>query len=103
LLSGAAQETQYLRRLSGRLPTVGYANDILLKEAGTPNCVLADAKLSKLAGISLSNRQIVDLQPLADLTSLNILYLDSNQISDLNPLAGLSKLTSLYLNNNQAM
>jgi hypothetical protein len=72
------QETQYLRRLSGQLPTVGYANDLLLKEAGIPNCILADAKLSKLVGISLRNRQIVDLKPLAGLEKLSVLKLNEN-------------------------
>jgi internalin A len=75
--------------------------DILLNEAGTKNCNLADRQLRTLTELDLSINQLVDIQPLAGLTNLKELRLDSNQIVDINPLAGLTNLTILYLHTNQ--
>jgi internalin A len=75
--------------------------DILLHEAGTKNCNLADRQLRTLIELDLSIDQLVDIQPLAGLTNLKELRLDSNQIVDIKPLAGLTNLNILYLHTNQ--
>ncbi len=75
--------------------------DLLLNEAGTKNCKLADRKLRTLTELDLSIDRLVDIQPLVGLTNLTELRLDSNQIVDIKPLAGLTKLTILYLHTNQ--
>jgi internalin A len=61
--------------------------DILLQEAGTQDCKLADRYLSKLTELDLSINQLIDVQPLAGLTNLTELRLDSNQ--------GFTNLTDL--------
>jgi internalin A len=75
--------------------------DILLHEAGTKDCKLADRKLRNLTELDLSINQLVDVQPLAGLTNLTELRLDSNHIVDIQPLAGLTNLTILYLHTNK--
>jgi internalin A len=75
--------------------------DILLQEAGTQDCKLADRYLSKLTELDLSINQLIDVQPLAGLTNLTELRLDSNHIVDIQPLAGLTNLTILYLHTNK--
>jgi internalin A len=75
--------------------------DVLLQEAGTKDCNVADRQLRNLTELDLSINQLVDLQPLAGLTNLKELRLDSNQIVDIKPLAGLTNLTVLYLHTNQ--
>ena len=44
----------------------------------------------------LSNTQISDIAPLANLTSLNSLDIDNTQISDLTPLANLTSLNCVF-------
>jgi hypothetical protein len=51
--------------------------------------------------LGLATNQIVDVSPLAGLTSLEYLALWNNQIVDVSPLAGLTSLTYLALWNNQ--
>ena len=82
--------------------------DILLKQAGTESCQLADSNLKNLTELNLSNEDIVDLQPLASLTNLTTINLSQTQtflppgsIVDLQPLAHLTNLTELYLFHNQ--
>jgi internalin A len=75
--------------------------DILLYEAGTKDCKLANRNLNRLTELDLSINQLVDVQPLAGLTNLTELRLDSNQIVDIQPLAGLTNLTILYLHTNK--
>ncbi len=81
--------------------TTRHTIDILLHEAGTKNCKLADRQLRTLTELDLSIDRLVDVQPLAGLTNLTELRLDSNQIVDIKPLAGLTNLTILYLHTNQ--
>ncbi|MDX2067494.1 MAG: COR domain-containing protein [Haliscomenobacter sp.] len=57
------------------------------------------ANLQNLTSLSVSNTQVTDLSPLANLQNLNTLYVYNNQISDLSPLANLQKLTSLSVYN----
>jgi Leucine-rich repeat (LRR) protein len=59
------------------------------------------ANLTSLTSLNLVNNQIGDISPLAGLTSLTGLWLLDNQISDVSPLAGLTNLTGLGLNRNQ--
>jgi internalin A len=75
--------------------------DLLLKEADTEDCKLANAKLRKLTQIDLYHNNITNLEPLASLSNLTSLDLIGNQISDLKPLAGLSNLTYLALSENK--
>jgi internalin A len=74
--------------------------DILLKEAGTKDCKLADRQLKTLTNLRLDFNQIRDVKPLAGLTNLTSLWLLGNQITDVKPLEGLTNLTSLWLGNN---
>jgi internalin A len=75
--------------------------DLLLKQAGTKNCALADSKISSLTELNLSESGISDLKPLSGLTKLTSLSLYNNKISDLQPLSGLTKLIDLNLNINK--
>ncbi len=75
--------------------------DLLLKQAGTKNCKLADAKISSLNELNLSERGISDLKPLSGLTKLTNLSLYNNKIRDLKPLSSLAKLIDLNLNINK--
>ncbi|WP_310483845.1 leucine-rich repeat domain-containing protein [Chamaesiphon sp. VAR_48_metabat_403] len=75
--------------------------DVLLREAGTNDCRLADAKLKSVTSLDLYYSQISDLQPLAGFNNLTTLDLIGNKISDLQPLAGLKNLTFLSLSKNQ--
>ena len=54
-----------------------------------------------LRQLSLSNNEISDLTPLANLTQLRYLPLRDNQISDLTPLANLTQLNYLSLDRNK--
>jgi Leucine-rich repeat (LRR) protein len=98
---GVGKENLYLRILDIRLPTVGYANDILLEKAGTKDCQKADRQLKTLTNLDLKGSQISDVKPLAGLTKLNTFSLSGNQISDVKPLAGLANLTEIWLDGNQ--
>ncbi|MBC7820058.1 MAG: leucine-rich repeat domain-containing protein, partial [Planctomycetaceae bacterium] len=55
------------------------------------------AKELQVTTLSLANRGVSDLSPLAGLSGLNSLKLYKTPVSDLSPLAGLSGLTSLDL------
>jgi len=80
--------------------------EIMLEQAGTQDCKLADSKLNSLTRLYLrsnqiSSNQISDLKPITSLTNLTYLDLGDNQISDLKPVASLTNLTDLYLSDNQ--
>jgi internalin A len=75
--------------------------DLLLRQAGTKSCALADAKINSLTELNLSEGGISDLRPLSGLTKLTTLNLYNNKISDLKPLSGLTKLIDLNLNRNK--
>jgi hypothetical protein len=62
---------------------------------------ITPADREKVTRLDLSNKDIVDVAPLADLKELEFLNLNGNLISDLKPLAGLTKLTVLGLTDNQ--
>ncbi|PFJ14984.1 hypothetical protein COD67_19020 [Bacillus cereus] len=56
--------------------------------------------LTGLKRLSLYNKQVSDLSPLATLTQLTTLALNYNQVEDLTPLAGLTNLQILHLGAN---
>jgi internalin A len=80
-----------------------YTINVLLKEAGSNNCQQADTKLRSKIEISLFNKNIVDIQPLAGFSNLTSLDLSGNKIVDIKPLAGLRKLTYLQLAGNKVV
>jgi internalin A len=75
--------------------------EILLKKAGTKNCLAANSKLRKSNHLELRGNQISDVRPLSSLTNLISLSLDRNQIADVKPLSSLAKLIGLGLDSNQ--
>jgi internalin A len=75
--------------------------NLLLEEAGTNNCQMANSKLKRLTYLILIGKQISDLRPLASLTNLKTLYLGDNKISNVRPLASLTNLKGLILEHNQ--
>lgn len=93
--------TQWCQQSNSVSAATKQTIDLMLEKAGTQNCQQADAKLSRLSELYLSDRNIRDLQPLASLTNLKALFLNSNQISDISPLASLTNLKGLDLNANQ--
>jgi Leucine-rich repeat (LRR) protein len=64
--------------------------DVLLKEANTKNCKLANSRLKNISNLSIFENKISDLQPLSGLTKLESLDLRGNKIRDLAPLIGLT-------------
>lgn len=74
---------------------------VLLEVAETENCEEAEAKLLGMSGLSLTQKQLTDLSPLASLTHLTSLSLPGNQITDIRPLEKLTNLTFLILAFNQ--
>ena len=83
--------------------------DVLLQKAETQNCQIADSLLRSLSELNLSEKDIVDLKPLASFSNLTTLNLSSvntplppdRAIVDIQPLASLTNLTELYLFRNQ--
>ena len=51
--------------------------------------------------LNLDNNQISNLNPLADLTQLTVLFVDGSQISGISPISGLTQLETLTLVDNQ--
>lgn len=75
--------------------------ELLLDQAGTQRCKLADLRLNKLAQLFLTNNEITDITPIASLTNLTYLDLKQNQLSDLKPLKSLTNLSVLSIEGNQ--
>jgi internalin A len=75
--------------------------DLLLKEADTKDCKLANTKLLKLTQLDLYHNDISNLEPLASFSNLTSLDLIGNHIIDIKPLAGLRNLTYLALSENE--
>jgi internalin A len=75
--------------------------DLLLKEADTQDCNLANTKLLKLTQLDLYHNNISNLEPLASFSNLTSLDLIGNRIVDVKPLAGLRNLTYLALSENE--
>jgi Leucine-rich repeat (LRR) protein len=67
-------------------------------EANLPKATRLLAKLKQLAYVDLSNAQVVNLEPLRGLTTLQSLILSQTQVVNLEPLEGLTALKLLYLN-----
>ena len=62
---------------------------------------IREAKGSGTTSLDLYDREITDLNPLAELTKLEKLSLYGNRINDVRPLAGLTKLAHLRLFRNE--
>lgn len=75
--------------------------DLLLKEAETADCELANTKLLKVTQLDFYHNNISNVEPLASLKNLTTLDLVGNQITDVKPLARLSNLTYLALSKNR--
>lgn len=58
-----------------------------------------DDESSDLEQVHLSSTPVIDIAPLAVLTTLRILTLDDTQVRDVSPLAQLTRLTALNLRN----
>lgn len=59
------------------------------------------SSLSNLKLLSLPDKQIIDIEPLRNLTKLESLYLRNNQITNIEPLCNLTNLKILNLSCNQ--
>jgi internalin A len=92
--------TQWCKEKENLPPTTQSIIDLLLVEADTKDCELANTKLLKLTQLDLYHNNISNLEPLASLKNLTSLDLIGNQISDVTPLAELSNLTYLALSEN---
>ena len=57
--------------------------------------------ITVIEDLNLSDNQIEDLKPLGQLENLIVLDLSKNRIADLSPLSGLTKLNFLNLDQNQ--
>src|SRR4028118_665180 len=93
--------SDWCRQKADLSPGAKRTVEMLLKEAGTSECDMANQKLSGFTELILPNNEIRDIKPLESLTKLNLLSLNNNQIRDITPLESLTNLTYLYLNNNQ--
>jgi internalin A len=92
---------QWCQEKASVSPSRRLTIDVLLKEAGTNDCNIAERKLKSIRNLYLASKKISDLDPLASLTNLETLQLHNNQIVDINPLAGLTNLKILYLSINK--
>jgi hypothetical protein len=81
----------------------GYANDVLLEEADTKDCQKADTKLRNLTTLDLNSNKIIDVQPLAGLTSNFIAIPLGNPISrdptDVNIATTIDGETAIFRSN----
>jgi len=91
----------WCREKASLSPEAKYTVEVLLKEAETTECDVANQKLSSLTALYIAYNQISDVKPLESLTNLTNLDLTANEISDIKPLESLTKLNTLILNNNQ--
>ncbi len=90
----------WCRQKAALSPETKHTVDVLLKEAETTNCDVADQNLSLRSMLDLSDNKISDIKPLASLTNLELLSLNDNKISDIKPLKSLTNLTELILSGN---
>ncbi|WP_221771244.1 leucine-rich repeat domain-containing protein [Listeria farberi] len=63
--------------------------------------VVTQAELDGITNFLVTNKGIVDISGVENLTNLKLLSLGSNEISDISPVANLTNLTVLKLSNNQ--
>ena len=82
-------------------PETRHTVEVLLKVAGTDDCLEAERVLLNENNLDLEYCEISDLTPLATFKNLNYLWLLGNNISNLNPLRGLKNLTDLELSINK--
>ena len=75
--------------------------DLSDSEALTDQGLIHLSALSTLCELHLSETNVADISPLADLSNLRILYLSLTQVSDISPLANLANLQELSLGHTQ--
>ncbi len=85
---------------STRLSGAAAIEAMIRKGAEKPEGELTKADFEKVKYIVVTEKQITDLTPFAELTELKDLNLSGNQITDLTPLSGLTKLETLKLAKN---
>src|SRR6476620_11208250 len=90
----------WCRQKADLSPETKHTVDLLLEQAGSNDCDVADRKLSSLTELFFRGNQIGDIKPLASLTNLIRLYLNYNKIGDIKPLASLTNLIRLDLGGN---
>src|SRR4028119_860416 len=73
-------------------PEAKHTVEVLLRQAETTECDVADREFSSLTELTLNDNKISDIKPLASLTNLTELALNDNQISNIKPLASLTKI-----------
>lgn len=78
-----------------------YTIYVLMSYVKKQTCQEADEALADIRYLSLNGNEIVDVAPLATLTSLRYLYLYKNEIVDVSPLASLTSLIKLRLDANK--
>lgn len=66
-------------------------------------CGISAGRLDRMSSIDLSGLLVSDIRPLRSFKGLKILRLSANQIIDLKPLAKLSSLEELYIDNNASL
>lgn len=81
-------------------PAQRHTVNVLIEQAGTQDCNLAEKKLSALTKLCLQDKNIEDVAPLSSLKNLEVLNLDPNKIRDVSPLSSLRNLKKLVLSGN---
>jgi internalin A len=96
--------TQWCRQKKSLPAETRKTIDVLLENAGTKNCNLANEQLRSLNELSLENYsrefEIRDLRPLSSLSNLTKINLSGNNIVDIQPLSSLTKLVKVNLRRN---
>lgn len=93
-IGGRAVTDSDLAELTKLEVPIGEENEMLVKSLeGLQHCV-------NLVELNLVYNDVSDLDPIADLTGLEILLLMGNEVSDLSPLSNLTNLRRLSLGSN---
>lgn len=88
---------QWCENRSTLTRAAGHTVDVLLEEAGTQDCQIAEERLTNLSELNLKGSEIEDVTPLSSLTHLVELHLGFNRIEDVTPLSYLKNLKVLNL------
>ena len=84
-----------------RQKSAGIIENAIRVNLRKPTGPLAAADRQRITELYLTEQDIADLSPLADLPQLQVLNLRGNRITDLRPLARLAHLEKLGLDGNQ--
>ncbi|MGB7518003.1 MAG: leucine-rich repeat domain-containing protein, partial [Spirulinaceae cyanobacterium] len=91
----------WCKNREGLTSVARHTVEVLLREAETEDCQLAQRQLTNLNLLNLGENKIKDITPVATLTNLTGLYLGENEIKDITPVASLTNLGSLELGENE--